>query len=245
VLGGKFRDAHIVLSPDRKYLVLPEDGKVSVMDAVTGELMFVLPVPARRVAGVCMNQSGSKLAALTEQHVYVWDLASGNDQPQVYEAPLIGSPFKSRLEWIDDDLLLAEGHLERVVYRMSLQLPIWSYRMDLEQRFVNTNPLVNRVVHGLLFYVAVPDMHNGSIAIGAVKIPGPSVDEMTKEINWNSLMIMKSGTRVGIKTDSVTDASSIEQWLVADLGSRFWDSKGSKWSRRSLLAVTEIHMRTN
>jgi len=219
---SSFFDAKIFLSPDRKTIVLSEDGKVSLLDAVSGELLYVLPVKARNVAGASINPAGTKLAALTEQNVFVWDLGSGSQEPQAYEAPLIGSPFSSRIEWVDDDLLLAEGSSERVLYRLSLQLPVWSYRIDGYDGFINRNPMVNQVLNGLLFYVARPDSARGSIAIGAVKLPGPKVDEITKAIDKKSLMILKEGVRVGIKMESVNDPSTVQQWLIDKIKANGW-----------------------
>jgi hypothetical protein len=219
---SSFFDAKIFLSPDRKSIVLSEDGKVSVLDAVSGELLYVLPVKARNVAGASINPAGTKLAALTEQNVFVWDLSSGSQEPQAYEAPLIGSPFSSRIEWVDDDLLLAEGSSERVLYRLSLQLPVWSYRIDGYDGFINSNPMVNQVLNGLLFYVARPDKFKGSVAIGAVKLPGPKVEEITKAIDKKSLMILKEGIRVGIKMESVNDPSTVQQWLIDKIKANGW-----------------------
>jgi hypothetical protein len=220
--SASFFDAPIMLTPDRKAIVLPEDGKVSVLDAVSGDMLFSLPVSARHVSGASVDPTGSKLAALTEQNVYVWDLRSGSREPSVYPAPLIGSPFSSRLEWVDSDLLLAESHMERVLYRLSLQLPVWSYRMEVADKIMNSNILVNHVLNGLLFYVAEPDRLNGSVAVGAVKLPGPKVDELTKKIDRQSLMIMKEGTRIGIKTESLNDPTVIERWLMDKIEQNGW-----------------------
>ncbi|MCU0706936.1 MAG: SHD1 domain-containing protein [Pirellula sp.] len=220
--SASFFDAPIVLTADRKSIIVPEDGKVSVIDALSGDLRFSLPVQDRHVSGANVNASGTKLAALTERHVYVWDLESRSTDPQVYEAPLIGSPFASRIEWVSDDLLLAESSMERVLYRLSLQLPVWSYRMEGAQSWLNRDPLTNQVLNGLFFYVAEPDSMRGSIAVGAVKLPGPQVDEMTSKLNRQSLMLMKQGVRIGLKLDKVSDPGSVQQWLSEKIQANRW-----------------------
>ena len=220
--SGNFFDAPIVLSPDRKSLILPEDGKVTVLDSTTGELKFSLPVAARHVSGVCVNADGNKLAALTEQNVFVWDLASGSEQAKSYEAPLIGSPAQSRLEWVSDDLLLAASHMERVLYRLSLELPVWSYRMGVREQVYNNNPLFNSVLGGLLFYIAIPDPLGGGVAVGAVKLPGPKADEITEKIDRDTLMLIKPGTRVSIDASKTTDAASVEKWLEEKVKANGW-----------------------
>ncbi|MFN7840870.1 MAG: SHD1 domain-containing protein [Pirellula sp.] len=220
--SASFFDAPIVLTSDRKSIIVPEDGKVSVIDAVSGELRFVLPVRDRHVAGANINPAGTKLAALTERNVYVWDLQSGSSDPQVYEAPLIGSPFGSRIEWVSDDLLLAESPTERVLYRMSLQLPVWSYRMEGTQSWLNKDPLTNQVLNGLFFYIAEPDSSRGSIAVGAVKLPGPEVDETTSQLDRQSLMLLKPGVRIGISLGKVSDPSNVQKWLADKIQANGW-----------------------
>jgi hypothetical protein len=220
--SASFFDAPIVLTADRKSIIVPEDGKVSVIDALSGDLRFSLPVQDRHVSGANVNASGTKLAALTERNVYVWDLESGSTDPQVFDAPLIGSPFASRIEWVSDDLLLAESAMERVLYRLSLQLPVWSYRMEGAQSWLNRDPLTNQVLNGLFFYVAEPDSMRGSIAVGAVQLPGPQVDEVTSNINRPSLMLMKPGVRIGLKLDKVSDPGSVQQWLSEKIQANGW-----------------------
>ncbi len=217
-----FFDAPIVISPDRRHLIVPEDGQLSVIDAKTGELAMGFSVDDRHVSGANINPAGTKLAALSERNIYVWDLESGNKEPTVYPAPLMGSPFKARVEWIDDDHILGESHQERILYRLSLQLPIWSYRMDVRDYFLNRDPLKNLVVNGMFFYVAQPDPFSGSIAVGAVSLPGPGVNEVVGEVQREELYILKKGTPVGLSIGSVSDSDSVEQWLGEKVEANGW-----------------------
>ena len=217
-----FFDAPIVISPDRRHLIVPEDGQLSVIDAKTGELAMGFSVDDRHVSGANINPAGTRLAALTERNIYVWDLESGEKEPTVYPAPLMGSPFKARVEWIDDDHILGESHQERILYRLSLQLPIWSYRMEVRDYFLNKDPLKNLVVNGMFFYVAQPDPFSGSIAVGAVTLPGPGVDEIVGDVNREDLMILKKGTTVGLSVGDVSDPGKVEDWLTAKIEENGW-----------------------
>lgn len=222
IKAASFFDAPVVLSADRKSLIVPEDGKVTVINTIDGSLRFSLPVKDRHVSGANINQDGNRLCALTEQNVYVWDLDSEQPEPKIHAAPLIGSPFASRIEWVDDDHLMAESQQERVLYRLSLQLPVWSYRMDVSQYWLNRDPLTNQVLNGLFFYVAQPDRFRGSVAIGAASLPGPKVEELTKNIDRKSLMLLKAGTRVALQFKSVTDTAKVEQWLKDKIQKNGW-----------------------
>jgi SLA1 homology domain 1, SHD1 len=220
--SASFFDAPIVVSSDRRSLLLPEDGKVTVLDSATGTVRFSLPVDDRHVSGVNVDPSGTRLAALTESNVYVWDLASAQPKAKVYAATLIGSPFQSRIEWVDEDSILAESQMERVLYRLSLELPVWSYRMNVSQYWLNRDPLTNVVLNGLFFYIAQPQRFNGSIAVGAVKLPGPKVDELTKGVDKSTLLLMKPGVSVGIKPGSVSDPAQVERWLREKIDANGW-----------------------
>lgn len=222
IKASSFFDAPVVLTPDRQHLIVPEDKRVSIFAAATGELSMALPVDDNNVSGANVNADGTKLAALTARNVYVWDLSSGDAKPTVYSAPLMGSPFSSRIEWIDEDHILGQSSSSRILYRLSLQLPVWSYEMDVREYFLNKDPLKNLVINGKFFYVARPDPFDGSIALGAVELPGPQVAEITQNIDRDSLMIMKPGVRVSINASGTTDPSQVETWLKEKITENQW-----------------------
>lgn len=217
-----FFDTNVVVTTDRKHALIPEDGKVTVINTQDGQLKFSLPVADSHVSGININPEGNRLACLSEANLHVWDLTSPTPTPTVYRAPMIGSPFQSRIEWIDDDSILAESHMQRILYRLSAQLPIWSYRLDGSQILLNRTPLTNQSLNGLLFYIADPDPNSGAIAVGAVKLPGPQVDELTKSLDPKSLNLLKPGVRVGLAIGKVTEPAMVEKWLVEKIQSNGW-----------------------
>ena len=223
VKPNSFFDAPVVVSHDRQNLILPEDGRVSIVDATNGEIKMSFPVKDRHVSGANVNEEGNRLVAITERNVYVWDLQSQSKEPTVYPAPLIGSPFSSRVEWIDQDHILGQSHSERILYRLSLQLPVWSYKMDVSDYFLNRDPLTNMVIDGKLIYVARPSAFGGNIAVGAVQFPGPSVNETTASIDKESLYLMKAGVKVGLDVSEVQqDKEKVSEWLIEKIEANQW-----------------------
>ena len=210
---GSFFDAPLVISPDRKHLIVPEDGSVRVVDSVSGDTQFRFNVPDRHVSGANVNSDGTKLAALTERNIYVWDLTAENPEPTIYAAPLMGSPFQSRIDWVDDDHVIGQNSRNRTLYRLSLELPVWSYEMDVRHYFMNKDPYKSRIVDGKIFYVAEP-AGRGSIAVGCVNLPGPAVDETTQNIDRQSLMVLKEGTPVAVDASDTSDPDQVESWLI-------------------------------
>lgn len=217
-----FFDVNVVLTSDRKFLLLPEDGSVSIINAETGELIYQLRVNDGAVSGVGVNDSGTKIAALTATSLYVWNLDSGDNSPKIYKAPMIGNPFSARLAWVDDDHVIVEGFDRHILFRLSLELPVWSYTMDVRQKHLNSDPLRSMILNGHFMYVAQPEVFGGSIALGAVKLPGPSVDEVTANLVKEDLYSVKSGSLVSLGSMEVSDPEKVRQWLTEKISQCGW-----------------------
>ncbi|MDP1560800.1 MAG: SHD1 domain-containing protein [Pirellulaceae bacterium] len=221
IKARSFFDAQVVLTKDRQHLIIPEDGFVTVIKADTGELAFQLKAPSS-VSGVNVNDAGTKIAALTRDRLYVWELDGEDHRPISYDAPLIGNPFSARMDWLDDDHVLVQGFLSQILFRLSLELPIWSYEMDVWQRSLNDDPLRSMVLNGHFFYTAQPDVFGGALAVGAVKLPGPAVQEVTAKVEKETLYALRPGIRVAIGKLNVSDPTAVRQWLEQKIQSNGW-----------------------
>jgi len=221
-----FFGARITLSPDRKHIISPEDGFISVYDAVTGEPTTRISTGGKRIAGAKVNPKGTKLAAIGTSEILVWDLRKKSPEPEVYPAPLIGTPFTGRIEWIGDNHLLGEDSFDRVLYSLKLKLPVWTYKMNISDGFTNRNPLKSMVVNGLFFYVAKPGIsasRGTSLGVGAVELPGPKVLDVTKNASKNDLLLVKPGAKVRIDTSGLQqNQSEIYGWLSQKAEENGW-----------------------
>ncbi|MEM7786063.1 MAG: hypothetical protein AAF623_22135, partial [Planctomycetota bacterium] len=218
-----FFDVPATLSADRSSIIFPEDNQITILDAATGEPKMRMLTDNERVTGASINSSGEKLAAISRENILVWDLKQGEVEPTVYPAPLIGSPFKSRLEWVDDDHLLAQGLNNRVLYRLSLGLPIWSYQMDVGDGFQNKDPLKNRMVLDKFFYFAEPGgPFSPALAVGCVQFPGPMVNDITDEVDRSSLYILSKGVPVSIELKNVAKEDQVKSWLIGKIEGNGW-----------------------
>lgn len=221
-----FFGARITLSPDRKHIISPEDGFISVYDSVTGEPTTRISTGGKRLAGARVNPDGTKLAAISSSEVFVWDLKKKSAKPEIYPAPLIGSPFTSRVEWVGNSHLLGEDTHNRVLYSLKLKLPVWTYKMNIRDGFTNRNPLKSLVANNLFFYVANPDIsasRGNSFGVGAVELPGPKVMDVTRNASKTDLTMVKPGTRVRIDTSGVSsNQSQIYSWLTEKAEQNGW-----------------------
>ena len=87
---------------------------------------------------------------------------------------------------------------------------------------LNRDPLKNMVVNGHFFYVAQPDVWGKTIAVGAVSLPGPSVEETTQNINRDDLLLVKRGVGMAIELHDVKNAGQVEDWLIDKIEANGW-----------------------
>ena len=222
VKNSSFFGTRAVLSASRRHLLVPDDKKVSVIDAISGATVFSFPMTTGSCSGIGLNSDGTKLAALSRTSLSVWDLESGSEEPTVYPAPLIGSPFASRIEWIGDDYILGQSPSSRVLYQLSNRLPVWSYKIDVGSYWTNRDPLKNFVLDGRIFYVARPETFGDRLALGIVNLPGPQVDEMTKDLDRSTLLTLKENSKIALKLENVSDEEKVRKWLTEKIESVGW-----------------------
>ncbi len=213
-----FFSAPVALTIDRKHLVIPEDGQIKILNTETGNVDFTLDGSGTSFSGANVNSDGTKLAGVNSNSIYVWDLTNAEKPPKIYPAPLVGSPFRSRIEWLDDDSVIVDGRRAKTLYRFSDRLPIWSYKMKREAND-NDDPFKSMVIAGKLFYVAEPDRK--SAAIGVVDLPGPRVNEIAGQIDRESLMIMKPGMPVAISASNISEPQ-VKDWLSEKVKANQW-----------------------
>jgi hypothetical protein len=70
--------------------------------------------------------------------------------------------------------------------------------------------------------MAEPFSMNGQVAVGAVKFPGPKVDQVTASLNRDSLAILRPGVAVGLEIGSVTDTDKVKTWLIEKINRAGW-----------------------
>ena len=215
-----FFGAQPTLSPGRRYLALPEDNRVRVLNAADGTTLAVLPIAGGRSSAVAFDPRGEKLAVLTHNQLAVWTL--GSDQPpQHVRADLVGSPFGQTLAWVDDRSLLVDG---KVLFDLELALPVWSYTAKSSE--VKSDAGGTRtisVADGKLCYsVEVGRPPDQAIVIGAVELPGPMVRDVVAEIYPESLYVLRRGDAVGLEVDCGPFDSQVRSALRAEIERNGW-----------------------
>ncbi len=214
-----FFSARPVLSPGKRYIALPEDKRVRIMEAATGQTLAVLDIEGGSAAGVGFSPSGEKLAILTRSQLAVWTFAS-DQPPQRYRADSIGTPFSARLEWVDDHSLLVD---RKTLFDLRLELPVWSYSAKtFEVQKDRWGERTMTVVGGKLCYAVTISSPQDGFIVGAVDLPGPLVREKVDGLDPDSLYIVRRGHPVSIQVDCGQYNDQVQDALMNQIEDNGW-----------------------
>lgn len=188
-----------VLSGGRKYLILPEDKQVRVIEAATGALALTFPAE-NGASAVAVSEDGQRLAVLSRNELIVWSLSDGAAEPQKYQAEAIGTPFAATMDWVDSDHILTNSHgFAKSLYSFKHKIIVWNYNFDFEAVREEEDRRVRSIVDGHLVYAAsVREGRARGLAVGAVKLPGPKVADATVNLDPETLLITKPGTEIAV-----------------------------------------------
>lgn len=211
-----FFSARPTLSPGKRYIALPEDKRVRLIEATSGDTLATLPVEGGSAAGVGFSPDGSKLAVLTRSQLTVWEFGSASE-PQRYRADAVGTPFSATVEWVDDHSLLID---RKTLFDTDLELPVWSYSTKtFEVKRDGYGERTMTVLDDKLCYAVTVDK---AFVIGAVELPGPMVRETVETLEPESLFILRRGSRVAMDVDCGVHDSEVRESLLRQIEDNGW-----------------------
>jgi len=219
-----FFSAGAVLSGGRRYLVLPEDKRVRILEAASGKLICSLPAPSGSSA-VAVSPDGTKLAVLDRNKITVWDLTSADAAPEVHPAESIGTPFSADLAWVSADTVAVSDHFSNLVlFSLKMKMPLWNYQFDMNAVREWPGQRLREILDGHLVYVASVGWKgsNQSLAVGAVSLPGPKVNEVAAATPRQSLLIMQRGAEVSLNVTAGDHQAEVEAALAKQIEQNGW-----------------------
>lgn len=223
VAQESFFGAFPILSAGRRYFILPEDERVRVLDASNGQTLSTLPVKDRASA-VAMTEDGLRLAVLERYSLRIWNFDNLEGTEERYPADSIGTPFSTKLAWVGPDRLMTDnGHGSLVLYSLKRRMSIWHYELDHESRPEHGATRSHEIVAGHLVYAA--SVRNGGesgLAVGAVELPGPKVNETDAAIDPDSLLILKPGSVVKLEVNCGEYTAQVQEALDAEIKKNGW-----------------------
>jgi len=211
------------LSGGRKYLFVPEDRQVRILEAATGRLASTLPAD-EGASAVAISEGGRWAAVLSKNALTIWDLTSADAPPYRYQAEAIGTPFSTTLRWVGDRRLMVDGgHAGLVLFSLPRKLPLWNYKFDLSAVGEGGGRRVREIVDGHLVYAASFGMgRERGLAVGAVQLPGPKVDEAAATFDLESLILVKPGTEVQLDVIAGTHSPRVQAALEREIEANGW-----------------------
>lgn len=208
------------LSPGRKYIALPEDDGVTVVEAATGEMLARL-LPKERTLATAFSDDGRKLAIVGHNKLAIYDTAAPDAaQPEILPV----QDFKGPVAWIGDRYLAAHTAEGFVLYSLRQHICVWSYSFDPQSaQFTRRSGPVSEIRDQYLIYSA--RLRQGAkegLAVGAVRLPGPGVENADAAVDLDSMMVVKPGSQVRLDVQCGADSPRIQAALEAKIKANGW-----------------------
>lgn len=224
VAQESFFGSQPIVSAGRRYFILPEDERVRVLDATNGETLSTLPVKDR-AAAVAITEDGKRLAVLERYSLRIWNFDNLEGSEERYPAESIGTPFTTKLAWVGSDRLMTDdGRGSLVLYSLKRRMSLWNYQLDHDARPEHGATRTHEIVAGHLVYAAA--VRNGGesgLAVGAVELPGPKVNETDAAVDAESLLILKAGSVVKLEVNCGEHSTQVREALEAEIKKNGWE----------------------
>jgi hypothetical protein len=217
-----FFSAPAALSGGKKYLVLPEDKRVRIVEAATGKLVSTIPTN-NGSSGVAVSPDGVRLAVLDRNMLTIWDLTSADAAPEVHQAEAVGTPFAANIAWVSPDTI-AVGNRNLILFSLKLKMALWNYVFDWHAVREESGRRVREIVDGHLVYAASVSRsaRDTSLAVGAVTLPGPKVDEVAAQTTRESLLVVKPKSEVRLDVKAGEHQAQVEAALIKQIEQNGW-----------------------
>ncbi len=212
------------LGGTRKYLFVPDNERVRVLDSLTGRVLSVLPT-SYYVNAVAVADDGRRVATAGGGLVTVWDLSDANATPREYQAEQLGSSLSSPMRWQNDERLWAARDSKTwTLFSLKHRAVLWSFRFSSEPgqsgRFCRVRELVRDHVAYSTAAGTSAGMGGDPLAIGAVALPGPKVEEADATFDRESLVAIRPGStiRLVLKTDDDARVRAVLEEVIKNAG---------------------------
>ena len=213
-----FFQAEPLLSYSGKYLYLPEENGMRILDASSGKELA--NVPMSDCGGIGIHPDGKRVAMCSRNRIYVLDI-TGEVPTRLINADTISGTHQ-RLDWIGDSFLCIEQHQGFVLFSLDLALPIWSYSVDEQAYAYGKEGRKRSIVDDHLIYAARIDTFQGGLVVGAVSLPGEKAQSAIASVKREDYFALKKGDSVRIEIDAIDHATEIRQAIEKKVVANGW-----------------------
>ncbi len=176
------------VSPDHTLLAVVMKEGIAIIDLAAGKHVATASSGGQNYRCVAFQADNSHLAALSDDIITVWDLATGKETRRFSS---VQSLFEPEIKWVNGFLLVDNRYL----YDVDRRILLWEYQGNLGQKAQGT------VQDGHLFVVPKTDDKRDT-ALVSTAVPHAAALEMDKSLPpADELLAVKPGDQVAIEVD--------------------------------------------
>ena len=211
-----------LLSYNGKYLFLPEDQSVRILNPITGaELGRV--TTQYSCSSVALHPDGKTLAVLTNNRLLLVDLTGATPVADI-DANTVATSLATQMEWVNDDMLAVWNSPRGfVLFSIKHQLPIWSYEFDSSVYQADSRSGRTRtIIAGHLAYAATVWGTQQGFIVGAVPLPEEKVLSALATVDRKSYILTGPGTRMRTYVEAIASPDAIRTAVAKQLADNQW-----------------------
>lgn len=211
-----------VLSHNGKYLFVPEDSHLRIMNPETGSVLGIVKMPSS-CSGVALHPDGRTLAIVSATRIVIVDI-TGETPLKDLDATGTGSPFQLSVFWVSDSLLAVGGATDFTLFNVDVQVPLWRYEFD-PMSVINTfgSTRAKSIVDGHLVYgVAKRDAADPILVFGAVSIPEKAVLDKLTTVDRKKYMLLGKNASVRLSVNAGQSNSEVQAAVERQIQNNGW-----------------------
>jgi hypothetical protein len=225
-----------LLSPGRKYLVVPTSSGIQFFEAATGDYVAIIGTGDYSNAALAFSPSGKQLAIATPGFIDIIDVTTGENTRSF---PYDEKSWVQELGWIDEDYLFTDRGL---LIHVPLRIMAWNFEIAGD---VVVRPFGNT------FWVLLENHMNGSQILTPLELPPQEAVEAVKDLKAEDLLAVTPGATIAIDVQIPEDnflAENVKTALHAALeqaGMKVGDDANLKLTARMKTGETQkVNYRT-
>lgn len=194
-----------ILSPGRKYLVVPTSTGIQFFDAASGDYVAILGANDYSNASLAFSPSGKQLAIATPGFIDIIDVTTGENTRSF---PYDEKSWVQELGWIDEDYLFTDRGL---LIHVPLRIMAWNFE-------ITPNVVVRPF--GNTFWVLLENRMNRSQILTPLELPPQEAASAIKGLTPDDLLAVTPGATIAIDVQIPEDnflAQNVKTALHAGL----------------------------
>jgi hypothetical protein len=211
-----------VLSPNGKYLLMPEDEMLRIVDPLTGDDLGYVTTSSS-CAAVDLHPDGKTVVVLCRDRLLVVDITNPQSLREIPSNALFAL-LAPKVQWVNEKWIAIEmPGFGFSLFSLDEGIMLWNYRFDVDTQSNHyLNPLSSTIAAGHLAYSAHTDGRQGPFVVGAVKIPEESVVSKISRLRLKDVSLMGPGTRVKLEVKAEGNDSEVTSAASRQIAANKW-----------------------